>query len=46
MDSSDPGQGQVSDSCEHGNETSGLIKYGEFSDIGEQVALQGGMRST
>jgi hypothetical protein len=32
MDSSDPGQRQVSGSCEHGNEPSGLIKCGEFSD--------------
>jgi hypothetical protein len=46
MDSSDPGQGQVSGSCEHGNEHSGLIKCGEFSDNGKLVALHGGMCST
>jgi hypothetical protein len=26
------GQGQVAGSCEHGNEPSGSIKYGEFLD--------------
>ena len=45
MDSSDPGQGQVSGSCEHGNEPSGFIKCGEFSDNGEPIALQGAMCS-
>ena len=46
MDSSDPGQGHVSGSCEHGNEPSGLIKCGEFSGNVESIALQGGMCST
>jgi hypothetical protein len=45
MDSSDLGQGQVSGSCEHGNEPSGFIKCGEFSDNGEPVDLQWGMCS-
>jgi len=35
MDSSNPGQGQVSGSCEHGNEPSGLITCRVFSDNGE-----------
>jgi len=46
MDSSNPGQGQVSGSCEHGNEPSGLITCGELSDNGEHIALQRGMCST
>jgi len=32
LDSSDSEQGYVSDSCEHGNETSGSIKGGKFLD--------------
>jgi hypothetical protein len=32
LDSSGSGQGQVADSCEHGNERSGAIKGGEFRD--------------
>jgi hypothetical protein len=30
LDLSDPGQGQVADCCECGNEPSGSIKRGEF----------------
>jgi hypothetical protein len=32
LDSSGTGQGPVAVSCEHGNETSGSIKGGEFLD--------------
>jgi hypothetical protein len=32
LDSFGSGQGQVAGSCEHGNEPSGSIKYGEFLD--------------
>jgi hypothetical protein len=32
LDEFGSGKGQVAGSCEHSNESSGLVKYGEFLD--------------